>query len=124
MSLLLDLRTGDPILRNGDYVRVEDNYAFTQIIDCLLFCQVGTEVLAPEYGFDLESAIRFNSEGAPTQVIESLLAEALDPLKEKMIESIDSLNVVRDGQELDIELSVTSKIGTTTTLTETISNAV
>lgn len=124
MSILLDLRTGDPILENGDYVRVSDKDAFKQVIDRLLFCQVGTEILNRNYGFDLQTAVTLNTQGASPEFIESLLVEALDPNKERLIRSVDSIEAERDGASgMNVSFAVTNKMGTTITLKETIYNA-
>lgn len=120
-GILLDLRTGDPILgEDGDFVTVENDYAFYQIINNLLNCQKGSEVWHYHYGFDLEEAIRINSSGAPTQVIESLMAEALDSQKERLIYSINYIKAERDGQQMRVKFSVQSRLGGIVTLNETI----
>jgi len=121
MAVLIDLRSGDPVLVNGDYVEVEDTYAVYQVFDNLLTCQKGTECLKPEYGFDLKTAIQMHSMGAPEEVIESLLAEALDPGQEPLIHTVDMIKAERDGQNMDVKISITSTLGISATLTETIS---
>jgi len=123
-GILLDLRTGDPIMEDGDYIEIEDNYAFYQIIDNLLNTQTGSEIWNLYYGFDLRSAVRMNSGGAPTEVIKSLLADALDPAKERLIFAIDSIEAWRDGQQLHIKVAVQSKLGDIVLLEEGIPNAV
>lgn len=124
-GILLDLRTGDPILgEDGDYVVVENDYAFYQIINNLLNCQKGSEVWHYQYGFDLEEAIRSNSGGAPAEVIESLIADALDNQKERLIFTINYIKAVRDGQEMKVKFSVQSRLGTIITLEETIGEVI
>ena len=123
-GILLDLRTGDPILENGDYIEIEDNYAFYQIIDNLLNTQPGSEIWNVYYGFDLRSAVRLNSGGEPTEVIKSLLVDALDPAKERLIFAIDSIEAWRDGQQLRFKIAVQSKLGDIVILEEGIPNAV
>jgi len=111
-GLLIDLRTGDPIIgEDGDYVQVDNNYAFYQIITQLLHCQVGTEIWHNYYGFDLEEAIKMNSQGAPEQSIEGLVADALDSQKEQLIFNIDYIKGERDGQQMKIKFAVQSKLG-------------
>jgi len=112
-GILLDLRTGDPIIgEDGDFVQVADDYAFYQLITNLLQCQVGSEIWNLYYGFDLEEAIRMNSTGSPPEVIESLLADALDPAKERLLFSIDYVKATRDGQQMRAKFSVKSRLGT------------
>lgn len=123
-GILLDLRTGEPILENGDYIEIDDNYAFYQIIDNLLNTQTGSEIWNIYYGFDLRSAIRINSQGAPTEIIKSLLADALDSNKERLIYAIDTIESWRDGQQLHFKIAVKSKLGDLVVLEEGIPNAV
>lgn len=123
-GVLLDLRTGDPILEDGDYIQIEDDYAFYQIIDNLINCQTGSEIWNVYYGFDLQGAIRINSAGAPTEIVKSLLADALDPAKERLIYTIDTIEAWRDGQQLHMKVAVQSKLGTTAIIEEGIPLAV
>lgn len=116
----MDLRTGDPILENGDYIAVEDDYAFYQIITNLFHCQTGSEIFNIFYGFDLENAIRLNSGGSAPKVMESLVAQALNPNLERLIYVIDYIEAKRDGQEMNISFTVQSRLGTLASLIETI----
>ena len=111
-GILIDLRTGDPILgEDGDFVEVENNYAFYQIITQLLECQTGSEIWNIYYGFDLEEAIRMNSDGVPANVIEGLIADALDSQKERLIFTIDYLKAERVGQQMNVKFAVQSRLG-------------
>lgn len=112
VGVLLDLRIGDPILENGDFVQVDTSYAFYQIITQLLNCQVGSEVWNLGYGFDLEEAMRMHTRGAPEKIMESLMAESLDPKKEQLIYTVDYISAERDGQEINIKFSIQSRMGT------------
>lgn len=123
-SVLLDLRTGDPVIKDGNYVRVSDNYGFYQVLDGLLHCQVGSEILNPMYGFDLKLAIQMNSLGSPTEMFESILADALNPQNEALIKTVDMIRAWREGQELKMRFSVTSVLGVTATVTEELQNVV
>lgn len=111
----MDLGTGDPYLdENGNTVEVEKTYAFSQIIDGLLNCQPGSELLNPFYGFDLNSAIRESSIPDSELFIESLIADALDPEKEKLISKIDMIQVWRENNNtMKVYIAVTSIIGET-----------
>lgn len=121
VGVLIDLRSGDPVFGDdGDYVQVPDNYAFYQIITQLLNCQTGTEIWNIYYGFDLETAIRLNSEGAPENIIEGLIADALDDQKERLIFNIDYIKATRDGQKMSVKFAVQSKLGTIIALEQTI----
>jgi len=111
-GVLLDLRIGDPILKNGDFIQVDNNYAFYQLITNLLNCQLGSEAWNLKYGFDLEEAIKMHSRGAPEKIIENLIADALDTKKELLIYSLDYILAERDGQEMNVKFAVQSRIGT------------
>ena len=111
-GVLIDLRIGDPILgEDGDFIIVDNNYAFYQIITQLFECQTGSEIWNIYYGFDLEDAIRMNSGGAPANVIEGLVADALDSQKERLIFTIDYIKAERDGQQMNVKFAVQSKLG-------------
>ncbi len=115
-GVLIDARIGDPIIgEDGDYVEVSDNYAFYQIITQLLNCQTGTEIWNIYYGFDLQTAIRLNSEGAPENIIEGLIADSLDDQKERLIFNIDYIKATRDGQTMTVKFAVQSKLGSIVT---------
>lgn len=111
-GVLLDLRIGDPILENGDFVQVDNNYGFYQIITQLLNCQVNSEIWNQSYGFDIEEAMKMHSRGAPEQIIESLIADALSPQKELLIYTVDYIFAERDGQNMNVKFSVKSRMGT------------
>ncbi len=120
-GILIDLRTGDPIIGDdGDFVPVSDSYAFYQIITQLIECQVGTEIWNIYYGFDLEEAISLNGMGAPANVIEGLLADALNDQKERLIFNIDYIKAERKGQQMNVKFSVQSKLGSIISLEQTI----
>ena len=121
VGILLDLRTGDPIIgKDGDFIKVDDSYAFYQIITQLLQCQTGSEIWNLHYGFDLEEAIRMNSTGAPPNVIEGLLADALNDQKERLIFTIDYIKGERDGQQMKLKFAVKSKLGSIITIEQTL----
>lgn len=124
-GVLIDLRTGDPIIgEDGDYIQVPDNYAFYQIITQLIYCQTGTELWNIYYGFDLQTAIRLNSEGAPENIIEGLLADALDDQKEGLIFNIDYIKATRDGQQMSMKFAVQSKLGSIITSEMTLGDTI
>ena len=111
----MDLETGDPYLdENGNTVEVDKAYAFNQIIDGLLHCQPGSELLNPFYGFDLISAVRESSVPESELFIESLVTNALDPEKEKLIAKVDMIQAWRDENDsMKVFIAVTSIIGET-----------
>jgi phage baseplate assembly protein W len=114
-GILMDLETGDPYLdENGNTVKVTKDFAFGQIIDGLLHCQPGSELLNPYYGFDLNSAIRESSIPDAELFIESLVTDALDPKKEKLIAKINMVQAWRENNNnMKVYIAVTSIIGET-----------
>ena len=119
----MDLDTGEIYLdENGNTVEVDTEYAFNQVIDGLLNCQPGSELLNPYYGFDLNTAIRESSVPNAELFIESLVVDALDPDKEKLISKIDMLQVWREeNNQMRIYISLTSILGETYELESEIS---
>jgi len=111
----MDLETGDPYLdENNNTVKVDSAYAFGQIIDGLLNCQPGSELLNPFYGFDLSTAIRQSSIPDSELFMESLITEALDPEKEKLISKVDMIQAWRENNNtMKVYIAVTSIIGET-----------
>lgn len=122
-GILMDLETGDPYLdENGNTVEVDDEFAFNQIIDGLFHCDVGSEILNPFYGFDLQSAIRESSVPNAELFIESLVADALNEKQEKLIAKVDMIQVWReDNNTIKVYIAVTSVLGETITMETEIS---
>jgi len=97
-GFLVDVETGNPVLdvETGNLIPVDDETAIRQIIFMLLNCQPGSELLHQYYGFDLETALRLSSMEETEMFIESLLADALDPKKEKLISNVNFIKATKD----------------------------
>lgn len=97
-GFLVDVETGNPVLdvETGNLISVDDETAVRQIIFMLLNCQPGSEILHQHYGFDLETALRLSSMEETEMFIESLLADALDPKKEKLISNVNFIKATKD----------------------------
>jgi len=100
-GFLVDMDTGNPVLdvENGNLIPVDDETAVKQIIFMLLNCQPGSEILHPEYGFDIETALRLSDMEESEMFIESLLTDALDPKKEKLISNVNYIKATRDKDD-------------------------
>jgi len=100
-GFLVDMDTGNPVLdvETGLLIPVDDETALKQIIFMLLNCQPGSEILHPEYGFDLETALRISDMEESEMFIESLLTDALDPKKEKLISNVNYIKATKDGDD-------------------------
>ena len=100
-GFLVDVDTGNPVLdvETGLLIPVDDETAVKQIIYMLLNCQPGSEIMHPYYGFDLESALRLSDMEESEMFIETLLADALDPKKEKLISNVNYIKATRDGND-------------------------
>lgn len=114
-GFLVDVETGNPVLdiETGKLIPVDDETAVRQIIFMLLNCQPGSEMLHKYYGFDLETALRLSGMEDTEMFIESLLADALDPKKEKLISNVNFIQAVRDESD-PTKINVTVNLDTIT----------
>ena len=124
-GFLVDVDTGNPVfdVETGLLIPVDDETAIRQIIFMLLNCQPGSEMLHRNYGFDLETALRITDMGEAEMFIESLLADALDPKKEKLISNVQYINAVRDGTDLrkiNVTVNLDTISGENITILETL----
>lgn len=108
-AILIDSSTGEPYLDEyNNTVQVDNERGFKQIIDGLFNCDLGSEPMNPSYGFDLKSAMREGSYDNSEMFIESLVTQALDPQKEKLISNVEYIEAVQDGREMRVTIEVTS----------------
>ncbi len=120
-GILLDLEIGDPVLdETGNTIEISNGNAFDQILDQIFHCDVGSEKMSPSYGFDLKTALQESGTPNSEMLIESLVVEALDSQKEKLISKIDYVKAVRDGREMDVTIVVTSIFDEKSTLVNRI----
>ena len=101
-GFLVDVDNGNPVLDvdTGLLIPVDDETAIRQIIFMLLNCQPGSEILHPQYGFDLETVLRLSDIEESEMFVESLLADALDPKKEKLISNVNYIKATKDENDL------------------------
>jgi len=124
-GFLVDVETGNPVLdvETGNLIPVDDETAIRQIIFMLLSCQPGSEVLHDHYGFDLESALRLSGMEETEMFIESLLADALDPKKEKLISNVNFIQAKideTDPRKINVSVNLDTITGENITILETI----
>ncbi len=124
-GFLVDMDTGNPILdvETGLLIPVDDETAMKQIIFMLLNCQPGSEILHPEYGFDLETALRISDMEESEMFIESLLTDALDPKKEKLISNVNYIKATRDSvdpRKMNVIINLNTISGENITILETM----
>ena len=124
-GFLVDVDTGNPVLdvETGNLIPVDDETAIRQIIFMLLNCQPGSELLHSHYGFDLETALRFSDMEEKEMFIESLLADALDPKKEKLISNVNFIKATRDEnnpRKVNVTVNLDSITGENLTILETM----
>lgn len=124
-GFLIDVETGDPVLdvENGNLIPVDDETAIRQIIYMLLNCQPGSEILHDKYGFDLETALRLSGREENEMFIESLLSDALDPKKEKLISNVNFIKATKDEDDprkMNIVFNIDTITGENITILETI----
>ena len=124
-GFLVDVDTGNPVLDvdTGLLIPVDDETAIRQIIFMLLQCQPGSELLHPYYGFDLESVLRLSNMDEVEMFIESLLADALDPKKEKLISNVNYIKATKDEtdkRKINVTFNLDTISGQNITILETI----
>ena len=125
VGFLVDVDNGNPVLdvETGLLIPVDDETAIRQIIFMLLNCQPGSELLHNKYGFDLETALRLSDMEDSEMFIESLLAEALDPKKEKLISNVNFIKAQKnktDPKKMDVYISLDTITGENITILETM----
>ena len=121
----MDVDTGNPVLdvETGLLIPVDDETAVKQIIFMLLNCQPGSELLHKEYGFDLETALKLSDIEESEMFIESLLADALDPKKEKLISNVNYISAIRDEtdpRKINVTVNLDTISGENITLLESM----
>lgn len=126
-GFLVDVETGNPVLdvETGNLIPVDDETAVRQIIFMLLNCQPGSEILHQHYGFDLETALRLSSMEETEMFIESLLADALDPKKEKLISNVNFIKATKDEtdpRKVNVTVNLDTITGENLTILETMSD--
>jgi len=124
-GFLVDMDTGNPVLDvdTGLLIPVDDETAVRQIIFMLLNCQPGSEIMHPYYGFDLESALRLSNMNESEMFIETLLADALDPKKEKLISNVNYIKATRDKidpRKMNVSINLDTITGQNITMLETM----
>ena len=124
-GFLVDVTTGNPVLDtdNGNLIAVDDETAVRQIIYMLLNCQPGSEILHNQYGFDLETALRLSHMEEVEMFIESLLADALDPKKEKLISNVNFIKAEKDEtdpRKINVSVNLDTISGENITILESL----
>lgn len=122
MRYLIDLRTGEPVLNlEGNMQEINLERSFYQYLDCLFHTPILSEPNAPQWGLDWRSIIEASANPAWEQLIQYIFLNALSRKVEPLVESIEAINLTRDGRDLTIEVKVTSTYGTTASNLVTLS---
>ena len=109
VGILMDRNTGDILLdTKNNVVEVDNKNAFQQILIGIFNCDIRSELLSPGYGFDLKRALRESYIEDSEMFIESLVMEALDPEKEKLISKVNYIKATKNGSEMNVTIQVTS----------------
>lgn len=109
VGILMDRNTGDILLdTKNNVVNVDNKNAFQQILIGIFNCDIGSEILNVSYGFDLKRALRESYTEDSEMFIESLVIDALNPQKEKLISKVNYIKALRDGKEMGVTVQVTS----------------
>lgn len=116
MRLMIDLRTGEPVLDlEGSLRDLNVDRAFYQLVDCLLHTPVGSEILNPAWGIDQRGIIASSTHPNWEALIKYIAVSSVSPSIEPTVRSVEKIELVRseDGSELLIKLELTSRYGTT-----------
>jgi len=121
VGILMDRNTGDILLDwKNNVVNVDNKNAFEQILIGVFHCDIKSEILNPAYGFDLKRALRESYIEDSEMFIESLVMEALNPEKEKLISKINYIKASREGKQMNVIIQVTSIFQDVVVMTEEI----
>jgi len=108
-GILMDRNTGDILLdTKNNVVEVDNKNAFQQILIGIFHCDPGSEIFNSAYGFDLKRALRESYIEDSEMFIESLVMEALNPEKEKLISKVSYIKASRNGKEMNVIVQVNS----------------
>lgn len=100
----------------NNLVEVDNEMGFRQIVEGVIHCQIGSEIMNKTYGFDLITAMRESYYGNSEMLVESLLVQAFDPELEKLIAKIDFVKAIKTGNEMDVIIKLTSVFNESVTL--------
>ena len=116
MRLMIDLRTGEPVLDlEGNLEDINVDRAFYQLIDCLLRTPIGSEILNPAWGLDIRGIIAASGHPNWESIIKYNIVSAVSPSVEPIVSSVEKVELVRSdaGGNLTINLELKSKYGST-----------
>jgi len=122
MRYLIDLRTGEPVLDlEGNMKEVNLERAFYQYLDCLFHTPIMSEPMAPHWGLDWRAIVKASASPAWESLIQYIFVQALSSKVEPLVESIEAVDLIRDGRDLKVNVKVTSTYGTSAANTVTLS---
>ena len=115
MRLMIDLRTGEPSLDlEGRLKEIDTERAFRQYLDVLFQTPILTEQFVPNWGLDIRGIIESSANPIWDSIVKYLVANSLSKKNEPLVETVQSIDLTRENNELTIEVHVTSKYGTST----------
>ena len=114
MRILMDLRTGEPVLDlNGNFKQITIERALYQYMDVLFHTDILTEPLLPHWGLDRRGIVAASSHPGWESMIRYAIIQALSPALEPLIAAIDSVDLTREDRSLVAKINITSRYGTT-----------
>jgi len=115
MRLLIDLRTGEPVIDlEGSLKEIDIERSFRQYIDALLHTPILSEQFIPTWGLDVRGIIEASASPMWESLIKYLITNALSPRVEPLISQIESIELDRTTpEELLVSIHVKSNYGTT-----------
>lgn len=109
MKLLQDIRTGEPVIDfDGNLLETDLNRSFNQYIDVLLHTPIGEEIALIGWGIPYRELFKIKFSYNWEHMVRYLLIEALNPQREPLIDHVESIDLTRATNAIDIDLHVVS----------------
>lgn len=122
-AIMLDLFTGDPYVDpGGNMFVIEGNSMLKQTADTLLHTQMGEDILAPTYGFDIQGIMRGDYGPIKEYAVKAAVLEAFDPEKEPTFASVSHITVTQTG-DYAVSVSMTL-VAADSTVVNTLSTVI
>ena len=117
MRLMIDLRTGEPVIDPLGNLRVINiDRLLYQYLDVLFHTPIFEEQLLPTWGLDIKTIFEASANPNWEPMIRYLFVDALSPRKEPLVDSVESVELSKDNTDLSLSATIVvkSKYGTTT----------
>jgi uncharacterized protein (UPF0371 family) len=109
MIILYD-NNGTPVIDDaGNFVLIDSLEKVKQIVYNVLTTRKGEDILNPDYGLDIETLK--STPNISSNLARAIIADAFNPINIIGISELNSLSVRVEGNEIFIEISLTTDSG-------------